>query len=235
MKRIWILMLATVMLLAVLVGCSNNNTTDPTQPSTPTEPSVTTPTTGEDPTTPTEPTTPTQPSTPDVTEPTDPSQPVEPTEPTTPTTPTEPSQPGTEPTEPTEPEVTIPPEPDIVKPNINTIQDILCISALPYDEAYVAWQYITTHPAEYTGQQFYARGVYRFVEGKHYLYIPMENLYYDIAIEIEFLENWWNMPENIELHLCDKCTIFLAGEIATNANGIVYLKNCDLNITVYPN
>ena len=48
MKRIWILMLATVMLLAVLVGCSNNNTTDPTKPSTPTEPSVTTPTTGED-------------------------------------------------------------------------------------------------------------------------------------------------------------------------------------------
>lgn len=245
MKRIWILMLATVMLLAVLVGCSNNNTTDPTQPSTPTEPSVTTPTTGEDPTTPTEPTnptTPTEPSTPDATEPTDPSQPVEPTEPTTPTTPTEPSQPGTEPTEPTQPteptEPTVgdgkPPEPDIVKPNIEEKYDALWMVPLPLDDSYIAWRYITTHPEEYIGEQFYALGLYRVIDGKEYLHITREDRFYEIFIEIQLVDNWWTLPENIEMQLCDNCFILLTGTITTKEDGTVYADNCDLSVNAHP-
>ena len=235
MKRIWILMLATVMLLAVLVGCSNNNTTDPTKPSTPTEPSVTTPTTGEDPTTPTEPTnptTPTEPTTPDVTEPTEPSIPTTPTEPTTPTTPTQPSQPDTEPTEPTEPEITIPPEPDIVKPEIPEQDGVLYVAGLGKD-IYAGWKYIQTNPAEYLGKQATITGEYKVIDGKHYVEMVTPDRYYTILVEIVFLDGWFTMPENIALNLCEGCQIFVLGEISTK-NSEVYMNNVDLAVIARP-
>lgn len=226
MKRTWILMLATVMLLAVLVGCSNNNTTDPTKPSAPTEPTVTTPTTGEEPTAPTDPTTPTVPTTPDVTEPTEPSQPENPTEPTEPTKPTVPD--NTQP--PTNPEVPV--DPDIVKPNISEKHDALWMVPLSLNDAYDAWQYITNYPAEYIGEQFYALGIYRIIDGKDYFYIAREDGD-SILIEIELLENWHNLPENIEMQLRDNCFILLNGTFARKADGTVYVTHCDLYVNAH--
>ena len=217
MKKIWILVLATALLLTMLVGCRENNTTDPTQPSS-TQPSISD----------TTPTQPTQPSGEGTTEPTNPTTP-DATEPTIPdvTEPTEPTQPDvTEPTTPNE-ENPKPPEPEIVKPDIPENETSLLLSAMDYNEAYNALRYIKENADKYAGEWLFARGIYKVVDGQRYLVIPMLDQYWDANIRFEIVDGWFENPESDKDYLVEDCTILLSGEIALE-NGQVYLKNCDL-------
>ena len=103
---------------------------------------------------------------------------------------------------------------------------------MSYDEAYVAWRYIQEHPTQYVGKGFYARGIYHLIDGKHYLNVPMLDQYYAVSIEFILPDGWFTLPENIALSLTDGDTILLVGEIATDSQGSVYFKNCDLNVSV---